>query len=379
MSHRTVFTIAIICGGIVMATSMAGASVAEQASGVPFGKTPDGTAVQVFTLKNKNGMAAKVMTLGATLIELDVPDKAGKAVNIVLGFDDVAGYLSDSNQHFGCTTGRVCNRIAKGHFVVDGVDYKVALNDGPNHLHGGTTRNLGKVVWTVHPETAGTDNAIRFTYTSPNGEEGYPGNLAVSVTYTLTAKNELRIDYSATTDKATPVNLTNHTYFNLSGAGSQSVLDHELTLAADSYTPTDSTLIPTGKIEPVKGTPLDFTTPHKLGERIEALSNTAAKGYDHNFVLSKREAQPTLAAKLRDPASGRTLTVLTTQPGVQVYTGNFLKGQKGKAGKTYEPRSAVCLETQYFPDAVHHPAFPSIILRPGQTYRQSCVWAFSAE
>jgi len=359
-----------------MAIAMASSGAAEQAGPAPFGKTADGTEVQVFTLKNASGVVAKVMTLGATLVELQVPDKAGKAVNVVLGFDDAAGYLSDRNQHFGCTTGRVCNRIAKGQFTLDGVEYKLAINDGPNHLHGGTKRNLGKVVWTAAPIAS---EAVRFSYKSPAGEEGYPGNLDLTVTYTLTAKNELRIDYTATTDKATPVNLTNHTYFNLAGAGAPTALDHELTLAADSYTPTDSTLIPTGKIEPVKGTPLDFTATHKIGERIDALLKTPAKGYDHNFVLRKREVEPTFAAKLREPASGRTLTVLTTQPGIQVYSGNFLKGQSGKDGKTYAPRCAMCLETQHFPDAVHQPAFPSIILRPGATYRQSCVWAFSVE
>jgi aldose 1-epimerase len=371
--------IAVVWGGIVMTAALAGNSSAELAGPVPFGKTAEGTEVHVFTLKNGNGIVAKVMTLGATLIELQVPDKNGKAVNVAFGFDDVAGYQSDRNQHFGCTTGRVCNRIAKGKFTLDGVEYKLALNDGPNHLHGGTTRNLGKVVWTAAPVASEKDAAIRFSYTSPDGEEGYPGKLVINVTYTLTAKNELRIDYNATTDKATPVNLTNHTYFNLAGAGAPTVLDHELTVAADSYTPVDATLIPTGKIEPVKGTPLDFTTPHKIGERLDALVNTPAKGYDHNFVLRQREAEPTLAAKLREPASGRALTVSTTQPGIQVYSGNFLSGQKGKDGKTYALRSAVCLETQHFPDAVHHSNFPSVILRPGQTYRQSCVLAFSAE
>jgi aldose 1-epimerase len=363
-----------------MAMSLAADASAAQVEGPkPFGKTKDGEEVQVFTLKNKAGVVAKVMTFGATLIELQAPDKAGKSENVVLGFDDVAGYQSDRNGYFGCTTGRVCNRIAKGRFTLDGTEYKLAVNNGPNHLHGGTKRSLDKVIWKAAPGNSAKDAIVRFTYTSPDGEEGYPGKLDISVTYTLNDKNELRVDYEAKTDKATPVNLTNHSYFNLAGAGSPSVLDHELMLAAESYTPTDKTQIPTGKIEPVKGTPLDFTQPHKLGERIEALNKTEALGYDHNFVLSKRDKQPTFAAKLHDPASGRTLTVATTQPGIQVYTGNHLSGQKGKDGKKYEKRSAVCLETQHFPDSANHKDFPSIILRPGETYRQACVWVLSTE
>jgi aldose 1-epimerase len=244
-------------------------------------------------------------------------------------------------------------------------------------LHGGIKRSLDKVAWKA--ESLPKENAVRFSYASPDGEEGYPGKLDVTVTYTLTEKNELRIDYSATANKPTPVNLTNHSYFNLAGAGTPSVLEHELTLDAKEVTPADDTLIPTGKIEPVAGTPLDFTKPTKLGARIKALIETQYKGYDHNFVLSKRQAAPTFAAKLRDPNSGRVMTVLTTQPGIQVYTGNYLMGQKGKGGKTFPKQSAVCLETHHFPDAMNQKGFPDVILRPGATYRHTCIYAFSAE
>jgi aldose 1-epimerase len=369
-------------GGTIMAMSLAGATAASVISApAPFGKTTGGEDVVVYTLKNKNGVVAKVMNRGATLIELQAPDKAGKLANIVLGFDDLAGYESDRNQFFGCTVGRVCNRIAKGTFNLDGKEYKLAINNDPNHLHGGTKRTFDKVVWkaSVGKAPSPKDASITFSYTSPDGEEGYPGMLKVTATYTLTDDNEIRLDYEATTDKATPVNITNHSYFNLAGAGSPTVLDHELTVAADSYTPTDGTSIPTGKIEPVKGTPYDFTQPHKIGERIEGLIKTAAKGYDHNYALTKRDKTPTFAAKLKDPASGRVLTVATTQPGVQVYSGNYLLGQKGKDGKTYAQRSALCLEAQHFPDAVNHPEFASIILMPGQTYRQTTTWVLSAE
>ena len=371
-----------VWGGILMATLLGrGADAAEITGPAPFGKTKDGADVAVYTLTNTNGVVAKVMTLGATVIELQLPDKAGKTANVVLGFDDVAGYESDKNQYFGCTVGRVCNRIAKGKFTLDGKEYTLAVNNGPNHLHGGVKRSLDKIVWTASVGKLGKAGTptLKLSCTSPDGEEGYPGTLEVSVIYTLTDKNQLRMDYTARTDKATPVNLTNHSYFNLAGAGSPTVLDHELTVAADGYTPTDDTLIPTGKIEPVKGTPFDFSMPHKIGERIDALIKTAAKGYDHNFVLTKRDKLPTFAAKLKDPASGRVLTVETTQPGVQVYSGNFLFGQKGKDGKSYPLRSALCLETQHFPDSVNHKEFPSIILQPGQTYQQTTVWVFSAE
>jgi aldose 1-epimerase len=330
-------------------------------------------------LKSKNGVVAKIMTRGATLIELQAPDRNDKLANVVLGFDDVAGYESDRNQYFGCTVGRVCNRIAKGKFTLDGKEYQLALNDGPNHLHGGVKRNFDKVVWKAENAKVVGAAAVRFDYVSPDGEEGFPGKLTVSVVYALYDNNDLRIEYRATTDKATPVNLTNHSYFNLAGAGADSVLDHELTVDAQQYTPTDNTLIPTGMTASVKGTPLDFTKPTKIGARIDELIKTATLGYDHNFVLSKRDKSATLAAKLKDPASGRVLKVSTTQPAIQVYTGNFLSGQKGKDGKTYKKRSAVCLETQHYPDSVHHANFPSIILRPGDTYQQVCSYALAVE
>ena len=339
-----------------------------------FGKTPEGKAVQEYTLKNKAGMSIKVMTLGAALTEVLVPDRNGKFENVVNGFDTPTEYLSDKNQFFGCTTGRVANRIAKGKFTIDGNSYQVAVNNGPNHLHGGVKRSLDKVIWEPTPG----ENSVAFSYTSPDGEEGYPGSLKITVTYSLTEKNEIRIEYSATTDKATPVNLTNHSYFNLAGAGSKTVLDHELMVAADHYTPADDTLIPTGKIEPVAGTLFDFTKSKRIGKDIEPLIKTPAIGLDHNFVLRKRAiGTAELAAVVKEPTSGRVLTVSTDQPGIQVYTGNFLKGQTGKAGKTYAIRGAMCLETQAFPNSINTPGFTNTILRPGETYRHVCVYAFS--
>jgi aldose 1-epimerase len=362
-----------------MAVPLATIGAAEISGPTRFGKTADGTDVAVYTLKSKGGAIAKVMTLGATVTGLHAPDKNGKTADVVLGFDDVAGYESDANQYFGATVGRVANRIAKGKFTVDGKEYKVATNNGPNHLHGGVKRALAKVVWKGAILQTKNGPVVQFTYSSPDGEEGYPGKLDVKVTYQLTDKNELVVDYEAVTDQATPVNLANHSYFNLAGAGADTVLDHELTVAAESYTPVDDTLIPLGKIVPVLGTPFDFTRPHKVGERIESLLKTAAMGYDHNFVLTKRQAAPTFAAKLRDPASGRVLTVLTTQPGIQIYSGNFLFGQKGRDGKTYKQRSALCLETQHFPDSVNQPAFPPVILRPGQTFHEATIYALAVE
>ncbi|MBM80767.1 MAG: galactose-1-epimerase [Planctomycetaceae bacterium] len=340
-----------------------------------FGKTKDGETVHSYTIKNKNGITAKFISLGATLQSLMVPDKDGKMADIVLGWDDVAGYQGEDNQYFGCTTGRVCNRIAKGQFTLGGKEYKLAINNEPNHLHGGVKRSLDKVVWKAKVK----GQAVRFTYSSPDGEEGYPGNLDITVSYTLTDKNELKILYKAKTDKATPVNLTHHSYWNLGGAGSKTVLDHELWLAADKYTPTDDTLIPTGKIEPVKGTVLDFTKSTRIGDRIEKLTDTAALGYDHNFVLNSQDGKLALAAKLKDPASGRVLTVHTTEPGIQFYSGNFLKGQKGKGGKTYAHRSALCLETQHYPDSINKPDWDSIVLKPEGVYKHTCVYSFSAE
>ncbi len=361
---------------------IASTSVAAMPTSVPFGTTKDGNEVQLFTIKNGKGLVAKVMTRGATLVQLHVPDANGKSADVVLGFDDVSGYESDSNQYFGCTAGRVCNRIAGGKFSLGGHDYSLAINDDPNHLHGGVERSLDKVLWKATPISNDRGEGVTFKYTSPDGEEGYPGTLDVTVRYFIPKDaNRLSIQYTAKTDKATPVNLTNHTYFNLAGEGSDTVLDHLLKLNADSYTPVDDTLIPTGKIKSVEGTELDFRKPTRIGKRIDPLTSTSAIGYDHNFVLNKpKDDRPyRFAALLRDPKSGRTLRVSTTEIGIQFYSGNFLKGQKGKGGKVYAHRSAICLETQHFPDSVHHDNFPSTILQPGETYKSSTTFNFPSE
>jgi aldose 1-epimerase len=342
-----------------------------------FGKTADGKEVQAFTISNKEGVVVKLLSRGATLAEWHVPDKNGKTADCVFGFDDVAGYESKGNGYFGATIGRVGNRIAGGKFKLNGKEYTLTKNDGPNTLHGGGKRSFDKVIWTGMP--SGNAESVTFKYVSPDGEEGFPGKLTARVTYTLNDKNELRIDYEAITTKDTPINLTNHAYFNLSGAGSPTILDHEVMLAADHYTPIDETLIPTGEIAPVEGTPLDFREFHKIGERVDQLNDKPGKGYDHNFVLNNQSGNLALAAKVRDPKSGRVLSVFTTEPGIQFYGGNFLDGVKGKGGKAYKYRSALCLETQHYPNSVNEPKFPSTILKPGRVYKHTCIYQITSE
>jgi aldose 1-epimerase len=339
-----------------------------------FGRTPEGTPVDLYVLTNGR-ITAKVMTYGAILTELHVPDRAGKPADVVLGFDNLGAYLA-GHPHFGATTGRVANRIAKGRFTLDGKEYKLAVNNGPNSLHGGL-KGFDKVVWKGE-EVSGPDGpAAKFTYLSRDGEEGYPGNLSVSVTFTVTPADELRIDYTAVTDQATPVNLTNHTYFNLAGHASGPVLGQELMLAADEYTPADDTLIPTGEIKSVRGTPLDFTTPTAIGARIGQIKADIG-GYDHNYVIRPDTKSPAFAARVYEPNTGRVMEMFTTEPGVQLYTANFLNGKlKGKDGVAYQKHQGFCLEAQHFPDAVHHANFPSIILRPGATYTQTTIYKFS--
>jgi aldose 1-epimerase len=344
-----------------------------------FGKTADGVTVDLYTLTNDAGMTAKIMTYGAILTELDVPDRDGKVGDVVLGFDNLKDYL-ERNPHFGSTVGRVANRIAKGKFTLDGKEYTLAINNGPNSLHGGR-QGFDKRIWKARPETAPNGASVELSYVSKDGEEGYPGNLTVRVVYTLTSNNFLRIDYSATTDKATPVNLTNHSYFNLAGAKTGDILDHELMIAAEKYTPADDTLIPTGEIKPVKNTPLDFTEPHKIGERIGQLKDFPGGGYDHNYVLNQGgKEEVALAARVSESKTGRIMEVYTTEPGVQFYTGNYLDGKlTGRGGVVYKKHAGFCLEAQHFPDAVHHDNFPSIILKPGETYRQTTIYKFAAK
>ena len=325
-----------------------------------------------YSTTNRNGVTAKWIARGATLTELHVPDRKGQMADVVLGFDDLAGYGSGDNQHFGCTTGRYANRIKAGKFSLDGVDYQLATNQGPNHLHGGSVRGLDKATWVAEP----LENGVRFTYSSPDGEECFPGKLDVVVTYTLDDKNALGIKYTAKTDKPTIINLTNHSYFNLAGHGAASVLDHEVWIDADRYTVVDEEAIPTGELADVAGTPFDFRTPTCLGDRIEQLNSTPAGGYDHNYVLNHFSGKLQKIAKVVHPQSGRTMEVATDQPGVQLYTGNGLKNQTGKGGQSYAPQSALCLETQHFPDSPNQPSFPTTVLRPGETYRHACVYSF---
>lgn len=357
-----------------------GQATAQKPQAEPFGKTKDGTPVEVYTLKSSEGLVAKIMTRGATLTELHLPDADGKVEDCILGFDDVAGYESEDNQYFGCTTGRVCNRIAKGKFTLDGKEYTLAINNEPNHLHGGAEKSLDKVVWKAKSWSGKKASGVTFTYTSPDGEEGYPGNLKVQVTYAVPKdKNQLSISYKATTDKATPVNLTNHAYFNLAGAGSKTVLKHLLRINADKYTPTDETLIPTGEIASVEGTDVDFRKMTRIGKRVKNFDEKPELGYDHNFVLNAKEddKKMVLAAVLRDPQSKRTMRIMTSEPGIQFYSGNFLKGQTGKNEKTYPHRSAVCLETQHFPDSINQEKFPSTVLKPDAEYTSKTILQFS--
>ena len=327
---------------------------------------------KAFTLTNANGLVAKVADYGTIITELHVPDRQGKLGDIVLGFDNLDQYLK-GHPFFGCTVGRVANRIANARFTLDDKTYTLAAKNGPNHLHGGL-KGFDKMVWKAEPQAGA---AVRFSYTSPDGEEGYPGTLAVVVTMTLTDANELRLDYTATTDKPTPVNLTNHSYFNLAGEGD--VLAHELMIAADYYTASDSALMPTGEIKPVKDTPMDFTTPQPIGSRFAQL-HTNPLGYDDNYVLSAGGRGLALAARVYELRSGRVMEVHTTQPGVQFYTANFLNGSlTGKRGVVYQQYCALCLETQHFPDSVNQPKFPSVILRPGQTYRHTTIHKFSTQ
>jgi aldose 1-epimerase len=342
-----------------------------------FGKTADGKPVELYVLTNAHGLKAKIITYGGIVTELHTPDRDGKLADVVLGFDNLKAYLA-GHPYFGALVGRVANRIAKGKFTLDGKVYQLAVNNGPNALHGGL-KAFDKKVWKAEPIEGADGPGVRLSYLSADGEEGYPGNLSVTVTYTLTNQNELRIDYKATTDKDTPINLSNHSYFNLAGPTGGDILGHELMLAADQYTPVDATLIPTGEIKPVKGTPLDFTTPTPIGARIDQLKGDPS-GYDHNFVLRSGGKSLALGARVHEPKTGRVMEMYTTEPGVQFYTGNFLDGKlTGKQGVAYKKHAGFCLEAQHFPDSVNHPNFPSVILKPGSTYTQTTVYKFSAK
>jgi aldose 1-epimerase len=343
-----------------------------------YGITEDGRPVFVYTLANAGGMRASVLSLGCIIARLEVPDRDGKPANVVLGLDTLAGYLHRS-PHFGAIAGRYANRIAGGRFAIDGIEYKLETNDGPNTLHGGR-HGLDKVVWQA--ETLDGE-ALVLRYLSPDGQEGFPGNLAVEVTYRLGAANELRIDYTAKTDKPTVVNLTNHSYFNLAGEGSGDVLNHVVSIDADHFVPTDASQIPTGEIRPVAGTPFDFTQPKAVGERIRMADDQLliARGYDHNWVLRGPAGDAVRhAARAFDPRSGRILDVLTDAPGLQFYTGNSLTGAlAGPAGKAYRQSDGLCFEAQRFPDAPNQPGFPSAVLRPGERFRSTTIFRFSTD
>jgi aldose 1-epimerase len=338
-----------------------------------FGKLPSGRAIDLFTLTNANGLVARITNYGTILTELRVPDRNGQLGDVVLGFDNLAQYLK-GHPYFGCTTGRVANRIAGGKFRLEGKLYSLAVNNGPNALHGGI-KGFDKVLWKATPLRGAT---VRFDYTSADGEEGYPGKLAVTVIMKLTDANELWIDYTAATTKPTPINLTNHSYFNLAGSGD--IKGHQLMIAADFYTPKSPPDVPTGEVRPVRGTPLDFTRPRAIGARFAKLGGKP-QGYDHNFVLrgdATNSGQPAFCARVIEPRSGRVMEVFTTEPGVQVYTANWLDGSLvGKGGVVYGRHDGLCLETQHFPNSINISHFPNTVLRPGETYRQTTIYRFS--
>ncbi len=359
---------------------MAGVTVMHAATPIQkadFGRTRDGAPVSVYTLTNKNGLRARISNYGGIVVSLEAPDRNGKMADVVLGFDSLDGYLQNA-PFFGALIGRYANRIGNARFTLNGHLYQLDRNNGENSLHGGA-RGFDKRVWTARELT---DGGLELTYLSKDGEEGYPGNLQATATYRLTDANELRIDYAATTDKDTVVNLTNHSYFNLKGAGMGDILDHRVMLNADRFTPVDAGLIPTGELRPVAGSPFDFRGSTAIGARIETNDEQLklGRGYDHNWVLNRSSDGLTLAARVEEPATGRVLEVRTTQPGVQFYTANFLDGTiKGKGGKVYGRRSAFCLETQHFPDSPNKPAFPTTELKPGQRFQSTTVFLFGTE
>ena len=347
----------------------------------PFG-TKEGVQVDLYTLRNAKGMEAKITNYGGIVTSLKVPDRSGQPGEVVLGFDTLDGYLSPeyakSNPYFGALIGRYGNRIGKAAFTLDGKEYKLAANNGPNHLHGGV-KGYDKVVWEAKP-LRGEDPALELRYFSKDGEEGYPGNLTITAVYSLTGDNALKVDFTATTDKDTIVNLTHHSYFNL--AGKQDILGHEVMIAAERFTPVDITLIPTGELKPVQGTPFDFNSPTAIGARINQNEEQLnfGKGYDHNWVINKAPGELGLMARVYEPTTGRVLEVLSTEPGLQFYSGNFLDGTvQGRGGWTYQFRNGFCMEPQHYPDSPNKPQFPPVVLKPGQTYRNTILYRFSVQ
>jgi aldose 1-epimerase len=355
-------------------TAQAGTRIERKA----FGKTSTGESVELFTLSRAGAPTVTITNLGGFVVSMPAPDRAGRTADVTLGFAGLSGYLGDTS-YFGCLVGRYANRIAKAAFSLDGKRYALSANDGPNTLHGGPT-GFCRRLWAAKVKSGKDGDALELTYVSRDGEEGYPGTLTATVVYSLREDGGLVIDYSATSDAPTVVNLTNHAYFNLGGEGEGTILDHELQLEADAFTPVDATLIPTGELRPVAGTPFDFRKPVAIGARIDAADEQMkfGRGYDHNFVVRGTPGELRLAARVVEKKSGRTLEMFTTEPGVQLYTGNFLDGKVlGKAGKPYLKRGAFCLEAQHYPDSPNQPAFPSAVLRPGQVYRQTTVYRLS--
>jgi aldose 1-epimerase len=366
---------------ILAIATLAVAQMSAAKSGVtsqPFG-TQGGRPVQLFTLTNSHGVEVKAMNYGGIIVSIRVPDRKGQFADIVLGHETMEGYVPNP-PYIGAIVGRYANRIAGGTFNLDGKTYNLPKNDGPNTLHGGTDKTFNKVVW--DGEALKDKAGVAFTYVSKDGDDGFPGNAKIKVTYTLNDDNELAIDYEATTDKTTVVNLSQHSYFNLAGEGTGDILNHEIMINADRFTPVDKNLIPTGELRPVKGTPLDFSTQTKVGARIDDTYDqmVLAHGYDHNWVINRKGDGLTLAARVYEPTSGRVMEVSTTQPGVQFYTGNFLDGTvTGKHGHVYKRRFGLCLETQHFPDSPNHPDFPTTTLKPGETFKSKTVFKFSTK
>ena len=375
VSHWTLLLLAGVTA-LCLAGCASGPTRTPNVTKAPFGKTPDGKPVDIYTLRNSKGAEARISNYGGIVISLKVPDKNGKLGDVVLGYDNFDGYLKNT-PYFGALVGRYGNRIANGKFILDGQTYTLAQNNGPNSLHGGKV-GFDKVVWNAKLIASSHGPGLELTYVSKDGEEGFPGKLEVAAVYTLTEDNALRLDYTATTDKPTVVNLTQHSYFNLAGSGD--VLNHEVMIAADKFTPVDANLIPTGELRPLAGTPLDFSTPTRIGTRINNNDEQLklGNGYDHNYVLKKRPGELALAARVFEPTSGRVMEVLTTEPGVQFYTANFLDGTiTGKGGWVYKARNAFCFEPQHFPDSPNQPNFPSVVLKPGMIYKNTIIYKFS--